>query len=503
MFKILLLPFLIFELLVAEVSTEVFSKWNINYGDLLVDQGKYLEAVDAYDSAFEATSIDTLKIEAMIREANVFSLYLDEKKIALDIYKKIYYKFPKRKEAEFALYQAGMLAKEMKDKEAPKLFEEYMKKYKNGKFYFQVKFLNDKLSKQTTQEEYPVKPTSEEEIGKNFVNIRVALHKTINDITLSGNLIVNNKKFPKVHCLYKNNKIMFNNQLFDKLTINSNEFIYVDSKKHKYRGYIELMAKENGILVLNVVDIESYIHGVVTSESISSWHPEALKSQAIASRTYAYYQAMVRKDWDYDVLDNTGDQVYKGLDGSSKSGVEATNATRGTILTYQNKPILAQYTASSGWRSSSSEEIFNVEKPYLYGHQDTFSEKMPLGRWDTEMSISEIESGLNKKGIKIGKLFSIEPVVIGPSGRITKVKFVGSNGEKTLKTYSSLRRIVGLSDILTTIEKRGNVFFFKGGGFGHGVGYSQWGGQAMAKAGYKYNEILKFYYKDVVFQQLF
>ena len=115
----------------ATVSTEAFSKWNINYGDLLVDQGKYLESVEAYDAAFEATDVNKLKIEAMIREANVLSIYLDEKSLALKIYKKIHTKFPKRKEAEFALYQAGMLAKDMQSKEALGLLDKYLKEYKN------------------------------------------------------------------------------------------------------------------------------------------------------------------------------------------------------------------------------------------------------------------------------------------------------------------------------------------------------------------------------------
>ena len=495
-----LLP-LIFQILTAAVSTELFSKYNINYGDLLVDQGKYLEAVDAYDSAFEATEVDKLKIEAMIREANVLSLYLDESNLALKIYKKIYSKFPQRKEAEFALYQAGMLAKEMQSKEAINLFDEYLRKYRGGKFYFQVKFLRDKFNTYTP----PAKKPKEEFLPtyKDGVNIRVALHKKIQKVTFSGDLIVENQRYSNVQCYFQNKQIIFNNRAYKELIIQSNSPIKLDSKKYKYSGSMKLLAKDNGIRVINIVDIENYIYGVVTSESPASWHLEALKSQAIAARTYVYYQSRVRANWDYDVVDSTGDQVYKGLNGKHKKGVSATDGTRGIIITYQNKPILSQYTANSGWKSASSKEIFGVNKHYLYGHKDDFSVKMPLGTWDKKMSLQEIETGLNKKGIKIGKLYEIKSAQVGPSGRILKVTFVGSNGEKTLKTYSSLRRIVGLKDILTTIERKGDMFYFNGGGFGHGVGYSQWGGQAMAKAGYKHRDILKYYYKDVSFSSLF
>ncbi len=487
----------------ATVSTEAFSKWNINYGDLLVDQGKYLESVEAYDAAFEATDVNKLKIEA--------------------IYKKIHTKFPKRKEAEFALYQAGMLAKDMQSKEALGLLDKYLKEYRKGKFYFQVKFTRDRLKKELVvktpveiSQRIPIKViknvtkkppiTPKKKIQKSLdkmVKIRVALHKKIKKITFSGDLIVDNKRYSQVKCYYENKKIIFNNKAYSKLIINSNSPIKMDSKKYKYSGKMKLIAKGRGIRVINIVDIENYIYGVVTSESISSWHIEALKSQAIASRTYAYYQASVRKNWDYDVLDNTGDQVYKGLSGKHKNGVKATDATRGEILTYKDKPILAQYTANSGWKSASSKEIFGVKKHYLYGHEDPFSKKMPSGKWKKQMSLKEIQKDLNKRGILIGELYSIQSAKVGPSGRILKVKFIGSKGEKTIKTYSSLRRIVGLMDVLTTIEREGDIFYFNGGGFGHGVGYSQWGGQAMAKDGYTYKEILKYYYKDVNFTLLF
>lgn len=501
--KILFLILLGFNIASAAVSAEVFSKWNLNYADLLVDQGKYLEAVEAYNAAFEATDVDKLKIDAMIRQANVLSIYLDEKDMALSIYKKIYTKFPTQNEAEFALYQAGMLSYDMHKKDTKKIFDRYLKEYKNGKFYFQIKFLNAKLNNtKVIQPKYPAtkkvfKPQ------QNITQIRVALHKKIKNFSLKGDLSINGKRYSEANFRYENNKILFNNRKYSELVITSATPFTLSSKKFKYTGSLRIIAKKGYMRVINVVDIENYIYGVVTSESFSRWKLEALKAQAIASRTYAYYQSTVRKNWDYDVLDNTGDQVYKGLNGKSKSGVKATDATRGLILTYKNKPILSQYTANSGWRSASSKEIFGVEKHYLYGHKDEFSKKMPDGHWKNEITLQEIEQGLLKRGIDIGKLYDVQASSIGESGRILKVKFIGSKGEKTLQTNNSLRRIAGLKDILTTIEKRGSTIYFVGGGFGHGVGYSQWGGQSMAKSGYKYDEILKFYYRDTELKKLF
>ena len=501
--RILFLILLGFNIASAAVSAEVFSRWNLNYADLLVDQGKYLEAVEAYNTAFEATDVDKLKIDAMVRRANVMSTYLDDKEMALRIYKKIYTKFPKRDEAEFALYQAGMLSYDMHKKDTKKIFERYLKEYKGGKFYFQIKYLNAKLNTAAVK---PVKVPAKKTVfkpSKNITKIRVALHKKIKSISIHGRLTINGKNFSSATINYANRNIVFNGKKYKELIVTSASPITLSSKKYKYAGSLKIIAKKGYMRVVNVVDIENYIYGVVTSESIASWKIEALKSQAIASRTYAYYQSTVRKNWDYDVLDNTGDQVYKGLNGKSKSGVKATDATRGLILTYHNKPILAQYTANSGWKSASAKEIFGVDKHYLYGHNDKFSPKMPSGHWKKKMSLQKIEQGLKKIGVDIGTLYDVKAASIGESGRVIKVKFIGSKGEKTLRTYSSLRRIVGLMDILTSIEKRGSTIYFNGGGFGHGVGYSQWGGQSMAKSGYKYNQILEFYYRDTKLKKLF
>ena len=488
--------FLTFVSLYANVSSDIFAKWNINYGDLLTDKGKYLEAYEAYNSAIEATAIEKIKIDATIKKANILYLYLDETKMATDLYLDIYNKYGKTKEAEFALYQASILKKNID------LYDEYLRNYRNGKFYFQIKFLKNKLIANLKIPSKPKPKVKKKTILKNKVAlIRVLLHKKISKVDIRGNLNINNQNFSATRFSIKNGKILFNNKLFTEIKVYSNEPIKVESKKRFYRGYIKIILKNNALRVINVVDIESYIYGVVTSESISSWKLEALKSQAIASRTFAYYQSLKRKNWTYDVLDNTGDQVYKGKAGEHKKGIKATDATRGIILTYKDKPIFAQYTANSGWNSASSFEIFKVKKEYLYGHRDDFSKKMPLGTWKTKVSIKKIEKEMIKKGIKIGTLQDIKVYKVGKSGRALQVKFIGSNGTKVLNSYTSIRRFAKLKDILMDIKKENGYFYFKGGGFGHGVGYSQWGGQAMAKSGYTYDEILKFYYKSVILKR--
>jgi len=506
--KIFFLVFLFsFTFVDAKVTAELFSRWNINNASLLIDQGKYFEALESYNSAIEATNEQKLLLEGLLDKANLLSLYLDEKSAALKIYKEIYKKYRSTKEAEFALYQACMLSYKLNLQDTKELFDKYMLNYKHGKFYFQLKYLKNKIQIVKKIEEKPQKivqiqqPQQPKIVPKNpklkKIFVRVLLVRNKKNITLTGDFNVKNINFNKINLSVKENKVYFNHRLYDKLIIKSKKSFKISSKKYKYSGDIYIITRKGKLRVLNYLDIDEYIKGVVTSESIASWNIEALKAQAVASRTYAYFQSKVRKNWDYDVVDNTGDQVYKGISGWTKKGLNAVEQTQYEVMFYKNKPIFSQYTANSGWVNSSSNEIFGVYKSYLYRHPDNYSQRMPLGHWKKHISISVLSKKLYKMGIDLGKLQDVVPFQITKSGRVVKVKFIGSRGSKVFRTYSSLRRAVGLRDILFTIKKRDGVLYFNGGGFGHGVGYSQWGGQAMAKDGYKYNKILKFYYKDI------
>ena len=500
MVKQLLILLILSISLFAKINAEIYARWMLNSGDLMVEKGRYLEALDNYDSAFEATKNKTIKIDSLIRRSNVLLFYLNKKKEAKNYLSYIYKTYPNSKESEYALYYSAMIEKDVDKKSALKLFEKYLHRYPNGKYRFQALFFKKKLTKQKGK----ISKNNKQKIKKvkNVPIIRVLLKKGAKEITLNGNLIVNNKTVKKINIFFEDNNIIYNNHKFKTLIIKSKSPIYIKEKNCSYLGSILLKANRDGFDVINLIDITHYLYGVVTSESYSSWNIEALKAQAIASRTYAYYQTLVRKNWSFDVRDNTFDQAYKGFDGITKKAKIATNATKGEILMYKNRPILAQYTANSGWYSSSSKEIFNADLPYLYSHPDNFSVKMPDGKWIKKISINKLEKNLQKLGIKVIGIKNILPYSKTESGRVTKVKIIARNGEIVLRAYSSIRKAANLKDILMDIEKKGNMFYFYGGGYGHGVGYSQWGGEAMAKKGYDYKKILSFYYKDCKIKKL-
>jgi len=495
--------FFIFITLNADINTERFASFSISNGDLELENGNYLESIDLYRSAYEASNNHEIKAQALLREANLFSIYLDEKLEAISLYKKLIDIYPNVSTVEYATYSLALLYKDIgKRDESISMFKFYLKHHENGKFSNQIKFI---LSRLITSDEIQAKknPLLISD-NKTIPLLRVLLLNTDKTITLSSkdSLYIDGKKYKTLKVSYKDNKIEINSKKYFKLIIKSNTPIYVSKEKKKYTGDMLLTTYKHKLALINIVPINEYLYGVVTSESYNKWDIEALKAQAIASRTYAYYQSKVRKNWIFDIKDNTSDQVYNGVNAQTSKSIKAVDDTFGMVLLSNDKIIFSQYTASSGWYSASSNEIFNTKKKYLLAHKDKFSKVMPNGQWDKRINIKFFEDKLNKQGFNFKNIYALEPIKIGESGRILSMKIKADNGEKVLRTYSTIRRAAGLKDILFKVRKEGNYFIFDGGGYGHGVGYSQWGGQKMALNGYKYDEILQFYYNSTDLKKL-
>lgn len=137
------------------------------------------------------------------------------------------------------------------------------------------------------------------------------------------------------------------------------------AKKGWYRGYFLAYNTGNGIILINDVDIESYIRGVVPSEMPARWNPEALKAQAIASRSYAIANLGKRSKYGFDLKDTTEDQVYKGASAETVKTNELVQATRGQVLVYGNKVIPAYYHSSSGGQTLPSGQVWGKNLPFV------------------------------------------------------------------------------------------------------------------------------------------
>jgi stage II sporulation protein D len=474
-----------------EISPEYLAQWNISNADYLIDVGKYMEALEAYNTAFEAVDNRQIRQKVLIRKANLLSTFLDAPEEAVKIYDDIIVNYPES--AETAAYKKGFLLFNMgRFKEAGTELEGYLKKYPDGKYRFQVEVLIDKVK---AGELPPPMPT--------INTVRVLLHRNVKHVTIKGKgLKVDGNEVAgdsAAFTLRQDGIYMGETPLKNEVTIYTGRPLEVAAgRQHKsVRGEVRLMIKKGQLMVINKLEIESYLRAVVPAESPSSWAPETLKAQTVAARTYAIYQINHRQDWAYDVVDNEGDQVYGGVAKERKSTDQAVKETQGYIISQSAKPILAMYTANSGGYTADSMSVFKLSKTYFVSKEDPESLKGQMANWKKTFPIEKVEAGLKNRGVKAAGLVSLEVEDKDSSGRVMKVKVVTQEGGTLHTTGTAVRRAMGLPEILFDIQKTDDgKFVFNGHGFGHGVGYSQWGSAYMGKGGASFKEILAFYYPN-------
>lgn len=497
-----------------DIEKEQLARWQLNNAELLIDEGKYLEAIEFVSSAFKITQHHSTRRDALLKKALLLSMFLDEEKSAIAVYQQLHDEFPKQ--AELALYRQALLYLELEAYEqANKTIVAYKNSYPNGRYLFQLdallKYIEKTKPVPAVLEKTKPAPTVVEKVLKiKQPTLRVALAKQTSKLVLEaneGSVLFNGKSnlaSPAIITL-KNGKLFLNgNHIAGNLTITSSKPITTTIKGREkiVRGRIFIHPKPRGMIVLNIIGIEDYLLSVVPSESYPSWSNETLKAQAIASRTYAYYQKKHRKNLQYDVRADTFDQMYGGVAKEHSNTTKAIQATRGTIITVKKRPILAQYTANSGGHSADAGAIFNTSKPYLIAHADPKSLKGKLGSWKRSFTLNEIEKKISKIGIRGKRLVSIVPFKTGPSGRVITVKLNYTDKTHRLNTRTTLAssKVLNLPDILFEIKQEGNQVTFYGHGHGHGVGLSQWGSAELGKK-YSAEQILAFYYPTTVLHQ--
>jgi len=267
-----------------------------------------------------------------------------------------------------------------------------------------------------------------------------------------------------------------------------------------YRGDIWVSTVKGQIFVINALDLEEYLYGVIPKEISPSWPEQALKTQAVAARTYALYHMIMRKHEIYDVFSTTSSQVYGGKVSEHPSAIKAVDQTKGEVLTCNGKLVLALYHANSGGKTEQMGDAWPGGYTYLKSVKDDFSIKRPGYSWDKKLETVDIEKCLEKFGLDISSIVNIVPVERAESGRIMKLEIIQEGGSFFL-SGNSFRLMVGPARIKGAnyeVKKEKEKFCFSGKGYGHGVGMSQWGVNSMAKKGYDYCQILKFYYPEAV-----
>lgn len=541
-----------------DIEQEQLARWHINYASYLIDVGKYLEALENYQTAIEVTSLRKTKTDAMLAKATLLSSFLDADEEALKVYQEVGRNFPEG--AEIAIYREGLLLFELnRFEEAAEAFKRYSARYQTGRFQFQAEVLmqkvRDALAKAPpaqvamvpvpepdakpvpqpkpdtvpgpAKEPVVAKPIPAPDLPKPVITptpvpiptakpapgpkaqvpeLRVRISRGATELILSGKDICYGESGCRDSFTVTPGKdrVLINGRQAEKgaVIFRSERPISIasDGKKKKLRGRISASMREGKLLVLNLVEMEEYLLSVVPSESYASWPLDTLKAQAVAARTYAYYQKLHRENLSYDLVDDEGDQAYKGMERETTKSTKAVMESSGEVLMEQERPILAMFSANSGGYTADAKAVFNLNKSYLTARPDPESLKGKMATWKKEFPTEDIEAALARIGIKARGISRIEAAEKGPSGRIVRVRIRSRDGDKVFRTRTTLGRALKLPEILLDIRKQGGRYEFDGKGWGHGVGYSQWGSAIMGKDT-SYREILAFYYPGVALEK--
>lgn len=247
--------------------------------------------------------------------------------------------------------------------------------------------------------------------------------------------------------------------------------------------------------VINI-DLEEYVLGVVAAEIPAEFHNEALKAQAVASRTYA-----LKRTASGGTLSATvSDQVYqtnaqlKQKWGSSYDKYynkikNAVNATRGQCLTYNGSYIEALFFSTSNGKTEEPVYVWGNSFPYLKSVDSSWDKSVSGFSQSKSIPISTVS---NKLGVNISSISDIKIVSKTAGDRVKEVTFCGKSF-----TGVKVRQLLGLRSADFDISQNGSNIVFTTRGYGHGVGMSQYGANGMAKSGSSYKQILQHYYTGV------
>ena len=325
-------------------------------------------------------------------------------------------------------------------------------------------------------------------------------------------------------------------------------FHWERKEEQTFCGALLLKMEEGQVRAINVVPVETYLTSVISSEMSANASLELLKAHAVISRSWlmvmmegrrtkeegrcqlptARYHEQLSENsiirW-YDSEAHTGFDVcaddhcqrYQGITRQSNPQVvEAIEATRGLVLTYEGKICDARFSKCCGGMTEVFESCWeNIRHPYLVAKEDPYcntkdkrilsqvlnnydQETVDFYRWDVHYTTDELSELVGRKsGIDFGRILDLVPQERGASGRIITLKIVGEKRTLTVGKELEIRKWLSESHLYSSafeVEKTVDGFILHGKGWGHGVGLCQIGAAVMGDQGIPYDEILTFYY---------
>ena len=362
--------------------------------------------------------------------------------------------------------------------------------------------------------------------NQNYVTVRILSRHSLNYVNV--NVIKGYLKLPTQYDKLKSIKICANKNSLDiyckdaKVANLSGFYITAPDKivltkiynkkiNRIYKGEIKVYASNNELILINTVDLEDYLKSVVPSE-MPFKNIEALKAQAVVSRTYAIKNSGKHKRSGYNFCDLTCCQVYYGTKIENLMANKAVELTRGEIITYNGKPIAAFYHSTCGGVLADKRDVFKGKKlPYYQERQDRIKGSKDDNcsisnhyKWSVTYSDKQLIKALKEYDKKIKEIDDLKITSSSRAGIVrtmeikSKDKVYKIDAQSFRDTCGSTLGWGGIESVNFKIEKKKNLYTFKGHGCGHLLGMCQWGAYGMALKKKKYKEILMHYFPKTV-----
>ena len=274
--------------------------------------------------------------------------------------------------------------------------------------------------------------------------------------------------------------------------------VFPSLESRNYLGDLQIMSVNQKLQIVNNIDIEEYVPGVVETEGGSKAELEYYKSQAIICRTYVMGHMRRHEEEGFNLCDGVHCQAYKSLCSLNLEIVAATNSTKNLIITDENlMPITAVYHSNCGGATVNSENVWSYPKNYLKAVEDTFCLNGNHARWSDSLLLSDWIDYLVENNFNIQINNNPKNLEFVQTKR--ELFYIIKEDSISLK---KIRHDFGFKSTFFNIRLENEKIYFDGKGYGHGVGLCQEGAMKMAEYGKNYFEIIKKYYRNIKIQKI-
>lgn len=342
-------------------------------------------------------------------------------------------------------------------------------------------------------------------MGKNSSAVITSEHAFASFDPASSAQLSNWKAGTSVTVAASGNRVLIGNKGYSSVYFSSEgPTLTLRSKSARsYRGWLHVSSENGSLLVVNEVPLESYLIGVIPCEISASAPMEALKAQAIASRSYVIKKIDGFGSAKYDVDDTVSSQVYLGASFEKPTTNQAVRETANHLLFYQGRVVSAIFGANAGGMTEAAHLVWGgAPRPYLMPILDVDAAGQPYARnsknflWSAEFASETIAQAVALAGLGVGNVSEVEVAARTEAGRAMTISVRGSAGAVSMPS-AQFRKALGFDKLRSTwfnIVKTESGWRFDGRGWGHGVGFCQDGAVGRAKAGQSHREILSAYF---------